>query len=437
MAPEPAFRELEEDLEDRFFISGVEKAGRLRNTYEHQLRKRRIVVGVVVAVAVAGLIALIVGLAYGLSHRKLRYACPRGYEAERGELVFFVVGDWGRQGSDTQMKTARLMADVSGCMPPKFVISTGDNFYPSGLTSVTDDQFAASFTRVYTAPGLQVPWYAVMGNHDYGDNVDRSLLASGQCLAAPTAPEQCAGKCCFSPWWQVQSQLTARDPRWSASLGEVVTRSFPLGGAAGANSSVDIVFMDTNPYITEYGTREWANFLYGMNYQAANTDALTASLHQQLNASCGRGSRWRLVVGHHPVRSYGNHCTQGDINDCADMFWLRPLLQRYRVAAYINGHDHDQQLIKAPDDPVHYIVSGAGSDVREGEFSDESAVRSRDAPFLSDNQGFVAIALSEGSMTVHYYTVEQSEPAYTRVIPLPAAAPGTCGAASSAAAGGR
>ena len=40
-----------------------------------------------------------------------------------------------------------------------------DNFYPHGLNSTYDDNFDASFVKVYAATPLQVPWYAVLGNH--------------------------------------------------------------------------------------------------------------------------------------------------------------------------------------------------------------------------------------------------------------------------------
>ncbi|GJN30826.1 hypothetical protein PR202_gb19164 [Eleusine coracana subsp. coracana] len=40
-----------------------------------------------------------------------------------------------------------------------FVISTGDNFYETGLTGVDDQAFELSFTNIYTAESLQKPWY--------------------------------------------------------------------------------------------------------------------------------------------------------------------------------------------------------------------------------------------------------------------------------------
>ncbi len=39
------------------------------------------------------------------------------------------IGDWGRQGVNAQKKVAKMMSTVADCMPPAFIISTGDNFY--------------------------------------------------------------------------------------------------------------------------------------------------------------------------------------------------------------------------------------------------------------------------------------------------------------------
>jgi hypothetical protein len=48
------------------------------------------------------------------------------------------------------------MAAAAQRAPPQFVISVGDNFYPSGLTSVGDANFADSFQTVYHHAELQV-----------------------------------------------------------------------------------------------------------------------------------------------------------------------------------------------------------------------------------------------------------------------------------------
>ena len=45
----------------------------------------------------------------------------------------------------------------------------GDNFYDSGVTSVTDPLWKTDYFNLYplSKPALQVPWYAIVGNHDY------------------------------------------------------------------------------------------------------------------------------------------------------------------------------------------------------------------------------------------------------------------------------
>ncbi len=64
------------------------------------------------------------------------------------------MGDWGRNGRYNQSEVARAMGRVGHNLD--FVISVGDNFYETGLTSVEDSQFDTSFTQIYTAESVQV-----------------------------------------------------------------------------------------------------------------------------------------------------------------------------------------------------------------------------------------------------------------------------------------
>ena len=41
---------------------------------------------------------------------------------------------------------------------------------------------------------------------------------------------------------------------------------------------------------------------------------------------------------------------------------LRPLLIKYKVAAYLSGHDHDMQHLREKNHSVEYFVIGAGHD---------------------------------------------------------------------------
>ena len=41
------------------------------------------------------------------------------------------VGDWGRKGQLNQTEVANMMALKASTVQPDFIISVGDNFYPS------------------------------------------------------------------------------------------------------------------------------------------------------------------------------------------------------------------------------------------------------------------------------------------------------------------
>ena len=79
-----------------------------------------------------------------------------GISSSHPPLTFFVIGDWGRQGTWNQSQVAALMGEVGGVVHPSFIISTGDNMYPNGLNSTNDPLFEQSFSGVYRAPALQV-----------------------------------------------------------------------------------------------------------------------------------------------------------------------------------------------------------------------------------------------------------------------------------------
>jgi acid phosphatase len=70
---------------------------------------------------------------------------------------------------------------------------------------------------------------------------------------------------------------------------------------------------------------------------------------------------------------------------------LLPLLQKYQVQAYINGHDHDLQHLQAG--TVNLFCSGAGSKPR----IPRETVHTK---FAKGCSGFMAVALQADKMDV-------------------------------------
>ena len=91
---------------------------------------------------------------------------------------FMAIGDWGRNGEYDQLEVAKQMGQWGAEHPNNFVISCGDNFYPSGVVSENDPLWHYSFENIYTAHSLQCDWYPVLGNHDYHTDVDAQVKYS-------------------------------------------------------------------------------------------------------------------------------------------------------------------------------------------------------------------------------------------------------------------
>lgn len=119
----------------------------------------------------------------------------------------------GGNGQYWNVLVANAMATYASSNPIEFLIALGDNFYNNGVASTTDSLWTSVYSNVYTQNSLQVPWYAVFGNHDYGSN---NALGS------------------------IQAQMDFSDGRWNA--GQCYMKTFNVPGTS---DYVDIVFIDT------------------------------------------------------------------------------------------------------------------------------------------------------------------------------------------------
>lgn len=253
-------------------------------------------------------------------------------------LHFLVIGDWGRNGGDQQEEVADEMGDLVAETPASFVISTGDNFYPHGVESVTDRHWRQSFEAVYSDPGLQVPWYVVLGNHDYEGNAE------------------------------AQVAFTNHDDRW-----RMPSRYFSREVSIGDTTEALFVYLDTTPIHDEPESEAVARQIRWLDSTLTATDAA-----------------WRLVVGHHPLYSVGDK--HGNKRVMIDA--LRAIFERHGVQAYLSGHAHSLQHLK-PEGSVHYFISGAGS--RASRIEPRLS-----AEYASGKPGFMSALLTSEALFVRF-----------------------------------
>ncbi|MCL7022895.1 hypothetical protein MKW94_010858 [Papaver nudicaule] len=240
----------------------------------------------------------------------------------------------------------------------EFVISTGDNFYDNGLTSVDDPLFEESFMNIYKAPSLQKTWYNVLGNHDYRGNVEAQL--------SPILP--------------------LLDSRW------VCLRSYVLEAEI-----VDFFFVDTTPFVDKYFTEpgehtyDWSGISPRKSYIAKHLEDLQTALKES-------NAKWKIVVGHHTMRTAGHHRDTEEIVE-----QMLPILEENNVDLYINGHDHCLQHITGTkrNGKMEFVTSGGGSKAWNGDIQEDK----EGLQFFHDGQGFVSIELTPIVAKIVYYDV--------------------------------
>jgi hypothetical protein len=257
---------------------------------------------------------------------------------------FLVVGDWGRNGQGESQAVADWMGVAANQVNARFVISAGDNFYCCGVASTDDHQWISSFENVFTSHSLQVPWYITLGNHDYEGNV------------------------------QAQIDYTKKSQRWK----------LPAPYYTEVIKDTRFVFIDTSPFISSY----------------YKTPDRYPDLHQQdtsrqliwLDSVLSRSAEKRkIVVGHHPVYSVGDHGSEPRMKSVFEQRF-----EKYNVSLYVAGHDHSLQSLHREGSALCYVISGGGSE--------QTPVRGKPsiARFAKASAGFILVGITPEGLKIDF-----------------------------------
>jgi hypothetical protein len=259
------------------------------------------------------------------------------------------MGDWG-SGRPAQRLVAGAMGEYARAMRPGLdaVLLAGDNFYePADATS-----WRVRFEEMY-GPALAVPFYAVLGNHDYSFGNERIELAYGR--SNPQSRWKMPAR-----WYRLE--LPEREPL------------------------VTVLMVDSN-------YRRMPSALWRRQ---------RAWLKEELSRP--RRTKWLVVCGHHPLFSNGDHGDDPRLqHEWGDLF------EQAGVDFYVCGHDHDLQHLKISGHATDFVLcGGGGADVRRLDRTDRG-------PFARPIYGFVHLRFGADDVDANFVGVDDSSP-FGRVV---------------------
>jgi acid phosphatase len=251
----------------------------------------------------------------------------------KGEILS--IGDWGcgnhipdgcpASGAQGQQRVAHEMGMYAKSKPIDFILNLGDSFYPTGVSSLEDQQWNSTFADVYTSEHLKVPWYGVLGNHD---------------------------------WVRNASALVTTQKRW-----RIPALGYTLKGRA---KGVPFTFfmLDTNAVLrndicarrnrSDWGPMSSQNVTVCVNALARVYQNQLQWLDTELSKA---HDDLKIVVAHEPIYGTGRWAFEANNLDTSLAESLDPLLHKHGVHTYISGHDHLFEHLSHKG--IDYFISGA------------------------------------------------------------------------------
>ncbi|GAB3324831.1 metallophosphoesterase [Larkinella ripae] len=336
-------------------------------------------------------------------------------QAQSKPHTVFLLGDAGEpqpKGQDAVLKTVQRQLAMGGANSS--IIYLGDNIYPRGLPDSSHQDRADAERRMRDQlailNGFKGRAFVIPGNHD---------------------------------WQQGRREGWDRIRNQAAFVGAELGRDdvfFPKDGCPGPveislNSEITLVLIDTQWWLhpwekpgeeSDCEAKDLPSFLVLLD------DVLARNQHRKV-----------VLAGHHPMYSHGEHggyftlkdhlfpltalkpnlyiplpvigsiypvyrSLIGNIQDIPNPKYkllrngLVALLKKYRNVLYVNGHDHNEQLILR--DSTYYLTSGSGS-------KSVPVKKGRHSLFASRDKGFARVDFDENGRTnVRFFAPDAGNP---------------------------
>lgn len=262
------------------------------------------------------------------------------------QMRLLVANDLGRNGYYEQKPIAERMGKMAGELDVEAVLALGDIHHFMGVESVNDPLWMTNYELIYSHPELQIPWYPILGNHEYRGNTQAVLDYSN-----------------VSRRWQMPARY--------------YSKVFEEDGA-----TLRVVFIDTTPLIDKYHKDS-------LDYPSVPQQDAKKQLSWLEEELSGAKEDWVVVVGHHPIYA---HTTKSESERKDMQKRVDPILRRHNVDMYICGHIHNFQHIKPQGTSIDYVVNSAGSLARSKVEAIEGTV------FASGEAGFSILSFTKDEL---------------------------------------
>lgn len=312
-------------------------------------------------------------------------------EDERVVARFVSLGDTGK-GNAAQVRVAEAVRVVCAARGCDFATIQGDLIYDTGVSSALDPQFESKFERPYAS--VPLTFLLTMGNHDNSADWDGGAGTD-------------SGKGDFEVAYHYRTDTSGK---WFLPARYYGTR---VGDLA-------LFSLDTNSMMSHGVVRKGLDPVATAQAQDPASATQGAWLDDALAASA---APWKIVIGHHPLYSNGQHGNAGEYDGVPALgLGVKRFLEERvcgRADLYLAGHDHDLQWLQPREDAcgaTELVVSGAGSSARPLEDPDDNPAIYQ----LGDVEGFFWIELRETSFTAAVYDADATlRFEGTRAKPLP------------------
>lgn len=265
-------------------------------------------------------------------------------------LNFYLANDLGRNGYYDQMPIAELMGRMAETIDIEFVVAAGDVHHFEGVRSVDDPLWMTNYELIYSHPDLMLPWYPILGNHEYRGNT------------------------------QAVVDYSKVSARWDMP-DKYYTQVMEEDGA-----TIRLVMIDTSPLLDKYreDTEKYPDAgKQDMDRQLAWIDSVLTAATED----------WVLVVGHHPIYAY----TDKSESERTDMQKrVDSILRKHgNVDMYLCGHIHNFQHIRKKGSDTDYVVNSSGSLSRQNVEPVDGTV------FCSGEPGYSLITVDKKELCLH------------------------------------